>query len=334
MVSAETIASRGDPGSHQSITAVDLAQGRGGGASAAPPATTVVLGRQLRPGDVVVGGCGDMHRIDRLAAYPTRFNGPDGASARIAYDVHGSWRRTIADNHRWRLVAAPTRRRQPMPVPGPSTPTGDHRERDGVSGWGAQDEVIRAAAAALIRMHLENLRELPAAHIANAVMQATGNAGLHHVAEVMADLSQAGEIWRVREAVNTIVDSLTETLPDDATVPADPPSGTNQASEEVIGRVRARCLRWIDLTEQGHGAVEYASAAAYVLADLLGIEREGDWSGCSRHCATGHRFDNGCKYRAQLVSTEGRVHRHRPDRDGVVGTQHPDRKLIPPPASP
>jgi hypothetical protein len=56
---------------------------------------------------VVVGGYGDVHHIDHLAAYPTRFSGANGAGARIAYDADGSWRRTIADNHPFHLLAPP-----------------------------------------------------------------------------------------------------------------------------------------------------------------------------------------------------------------------------------
>jgi hypothetical protein len=56
---------------------------------------------------VVVGGYGDVHRIHNLTPYPTRFCGVDGASARIARDADGSWRRTIADNHSFHRLDPP-----------------------------------------------------------------------------------------------------------------------------------------------------------------------------------------------------------------------------------
>lgn len=198
-----------------------------------------------------------------------------------------------------------------MPVPGQSAPTGDRHERRGVFGRSAEDEVIGAAAAALVHMRLANLRELPTAHIANELLRAARHAGLSDVAETLADLSRAGELRRVRETVDALVDSLTETITRGTTAPAGQRRGTDRTGDEVLGRVRARCLRWIDLTEQGHGAVEYASAAAHVLADLLGIEQDSDWSSCSPRCATGHRFDNGCTYRSQLASADERASRER-----------------------
>jgi hypothetical protein len=192
-----------------------------------------------------------------------------------------------------------------MPRPDPCTPTRDLREGRAAFRPNAEDEVIGAAAAALVRMHLATLRELPSARIANELLQAAAHAGLNHVAEVLAYLSQTGQIRRVHTEVNALVDAMTQTIADPAAGPAEQGGSSNQASDEAIGRVRARCLRWIDLTAQGHGAQEYASAAAHVLADLLGIELDSDWSGCGPHCATGHRFDSGCKHRAQLVSIDG-----------------------------
>jgi hypothetical protein len=192
-----------------------------------------------------------------------------------------------------------------MPRLGMSMPTRDLPEGGAAFSRCAEDEVIGAAAAALVSAHLANLRELPSAHIANELLQAAAHAGLHNVAEVLAHLSQAGEIRRVHAAVNAMVDSMTRTIASGAATPAEHGGHSDQTSDEVIGRVRARCLRWIDLTAQGHGAQEYASAAAHVLADLLGIELNSDWSGCGPHCATGHRFDSGCKHRAQLVSADG-----------------------------